>query len=428
MKSKSYSLSRDQIAYSDEGMALLKQGNSRVEYGGLNEFDDMLLERQFSEDEYEATLPQARHRSLAHRTGRQRRKNVARSKGQKPGPTQSKRRVSVSRIGDEIDIEKLFDNIESAQYKDWSRSMYGGEVIRLFKAGAPPSVSSLEKAGNRSGGELKDLDTSISHHRQEWYIEKEEEKEDDLDEGIWNVGAKEVFIFEFGVAVFWGFPMGGTEETTLLTTFRKYETSTGTGDITKSKGLGKTADDDADDDMAFLLDRSLTETLVYNDIIYLHKDSAKMRLALSYGIAQSAVLAVFEQRVEETMDAYKYIPEELASTGRVQFGEVQLGKMVGAVFVIRHDVNLYSDILDTPDFFWAEDRYEPVFKQMTAYLEIDSRVTVLNTRVDMLRDLLEVLQGQQENAHGTNLEMIVIWLIVAEVGLQVLQMLLDYLN
>jgi len=59
---------------------------------------------------------------------------------------------------------------------------------------------------------------------------------------------------------------------------------------------------------------------------------------------------------------------------------------------------------------------------MTSYLEIEHRVQVLNTRVDMLRELLEVLQGQQENAHGTNLELIVIWLIVAEVLLQLLDM------
>jgi uncharacterized Rmd1/YagE family protein len=28
--------------------------------------------------------------------------------------------------------------------------------------------------------------------------------------------------------------------------------------------------------------------------------------------------------------------------------------MIGDVFVIRHDVNLHTEILDTPDFFWDE--------------------------------------------------------------------------
>ena len=36
------------------------------------------------------------------------------------------------------------------------------------------------------------------------------------------------------------------------------------------------------------------------------------------------------------------------------FSQTQLGKMIGDVFVIRHDVNLHTEILDTPDFFWSE--------------------------------------------------------------------------
>lgn len=53
---------------------------------------------------------------------------------------------------------------------------------------------------------------------------------------------------------------------------------------------------------------------------------------------------------------------------------------------------------------------------------MEKRVTVLNTRIDMMRELLEALQGQQQNDHGTNLELIVIWLIVAEVVLQLFSM------
>jgi hypothetical protein len=52
--------------------------------------------------------------------------------------------------------------------------------------------------------------------------------------------------------------------------------------------------DDLDDDLAFLFDASQSKTRVMNDIVYLDRDSAKHRLAISYGIAQSTVLAAFE--------------------------------------------------------------------------------------------------------------------------------------
>lgn len=46
------------------------------------------------------------------------------------------------------------------------------------------------------------------------------------------------------------------------------------------------------------------------------------------------------------------------------------------------------------------------------------RTEILNKRLDMLRELLDVLQQQMETAHATKLEWIVIYLIVVEVLLQ----------
>lgn len=54
------------------------------------------------------------------------------------------------------------------------------------------------------------------------------------------------------------------------------------------------------------------------------------------------------------------------------------------------------------------------------YLEMTQRTDILNTRLDMLRELLDVLQQQMENAHAVKLEWIVIYLIVVECVIQVL--------
>ena len=54
---------------------------------------------------------------------------------------------------------------------------------------------------------------------------------------------------------------------------------------------------------------------------------------------------------------------------------------------------------------------------------MSSRTEILNKRLDMLRELLDVLQQLMESSHAVKLEWIVIWLIVAEVVLQVLKTL-----
>jgi len=193
-----------------------------------------------------------------------------------------------------------------------------------------------------------------------------------------------------------------------------------------------------EDDMAYITTSSIessssfssssssgsSRVSVVNDLIQLPENSApKQRLAVSYAMAQSSVLSIFEARIEKKVEEYKYIPEALAANGKVHLTELQLGMMIGEVFVIRHDVNLHTEILDTPDFFWQEEHYRDVYDLMMSYLEMTGRTEILNVRLDMLRELLDVLQQQMESSHSTKLEWIIIWLIVAEVVLQGLKAL-----
>ena len=51
------------------------------------------------------------------------------------------------------------------------------------------------------------------------------------------------------------------------------------------------------------------------------------------------------------------------------------------------DVNLHSNILDEPDFFWESDTYAPLYTRMVKYLDVSNRVKILNKRLDLLREL-----------------------------------------
>jgi len=239
---------------------------------------------------------------------------------------------------------------------------------------------------------------------------------------ISTVGAQEVFVFDFGAVVYWGFSKG--EEAELLKTIRGFVT----------KGLVEQHEfASGEDDMAFTtspdMDGHDVHFTVTNDFITLPDDSkVKERLSISFAIGQSSVLAIFEARIERKIEEYKYIPEALAACGRVHLSEEQLGIMIGEVFVIRHDVNLHTEILDTPTFFWKENAMEQDYKTVMDYLEMGGRTEILNKRLDMMRELLDVLQQQMESNHALNLEWIVIWLIVVEVVLQAIPILMSLLS
>jgi uncharacterized Rmd1/YagE family protein len=148
-----------------------------------------------------------------------------------------------------------------------------------------------------------------------------------------------------------------------------------------------------EDDMAYIINPELDAISIANDVISLPElTMVKQRLSVSFAIGQSTVLSIFESRVDLKVEQFKYIPEILASSGSIHLTGKELGVMIGEVFVIRHDVNLHTEILDTPDFFWKNEKYEVYYKLVMEYLEMSNRTDVLNKRLDMLRELLDVLQ------------------------------------
>jgi uncharacterized Rmd1/YagE family protein len=148
---------------------------------------------------------------------------------------------------------------------------------------------------------------------------------------------------------------------------------------------------------------------ILNDAITLSSNRASEKLAISFAMAQSAKLDVFEERVEETIQETKHIPQNLAATGSIQYSQTDISKLIGRLFIEvwgsyllvlftlpstdnavvfqRNDVNLNSDMLDEPDFFWEDDEYEPLYRKVMKYLDVDNRVQILNTRLDILREL-----------------------------------------
>mmetsp|Transcript_7635 Transcript_7635/g.7725 ORF Transcript_7635/g.7725 Transcript_7635/m.7725 type:complete len:498 (+) Transcript_7635:238-1731(+) len=383
------------------------------------------------------------------RTGRQRKKVASRSKGGEFQQKRKKRRVYFCCVSNEIDIEQLHDTVDSMKGPIWRTQMYEGVLHLYYKENTIKSPDAYEYdnyisieenirneiilSGIKQENEFKKLnfpdfnsetfrpivlqmsgksdyevlDTSNSFNA---IVDSQTAAE------LYGEGGKEVFVFDFGAVVFWGFHRGEEEE--LLIVIREHCV----------KGcLSQEEFSEGQDDIAFVISSEIEKITIEEDVITLPDyTSAKSRLSVSFAIAQSAVLAIFEARIESKTEGYRYIPEALAARGKVKLSAKKLGGMIGEVYVIRHDVNLHSEILDTPDFFWKEDAsIQDQYMLTVRYLEMENRTEILNKRLDMLRELLCVLQQQHENAHAMKMEWIVIWLIIISVVLEVFVILLN---
>lgn len=168
-------------------------------------------------------------------------------------------------------------------------------------------------------------------------------------------------------------------------------------------------------------------TFVYGDTAKIFEDEITLpntdmltKLAFSHGIAQSVKLGTFETRLQKTFNTSKQIPEDLADHGKISLSRREIRRKMGQLFIERNSINLNMDVLDTPEFFWEYPELEPYYKLMAKYLDIETRVGVLNHRLDVIHDLFEMLGNELNHLHSSRLEWIIIILIVMEVGLSLL--------
>lgn len=64
---------------------------------------------------------------------------------------------------------------------------------------------------------------------------------------------------------------------------------------------------------------------------------------------------------------------------------------------------------------WDDEAHLSTYKYTRSYLEVDERISLLNRRLQVIRELLDVLTAQVTDSNSTRLEWIIIWLIAIEI-------------
>ncbi|MGZ3632890.1 MAG: RMD1 family protein, partial [Parachlamydiaceae bacterium] len=160
-----------------------------------------------------------------------------------------------------------------------------------------------------------------------------------------------------------------------------------------------------------------SQAKIHDDEICLSDREPLAKLAISYAIAQSVKLETFETSIQKTFNNTTHLPEDLAKKGRIFLSRREIRRITGQLFIERSSINLHLDVLDTPEIFWEFPEIEPLYKMASVYLDIDTRVEILNQRLDVLHELLEMLGNELNHQHSSRLEWTIILLIVIEVFL-----------
>ena len=73
--------------------------------------------------------------------------------------------------------------------------------------------------------------------------------------------------------------------------------------------------------------------------------------------------------LKRKLDSLKTLPKP--DDGKIKLTRTSITKRIGQLFVDRASINLHSDILDHPEFFWEDDEWLPLYLRAAKYLEID---------------------------------------------------------
>lgn len=151
------------------------------------------------------------------------------------------------------------------------------------------------------------------------------------------------------------------------------------------------------------------------NIIYLANTEILIKLSVSHALAQAVKLNVLEESVVKLLENTKPIQQELAEKGRVSLSKSEISKQIGVLFSSRYSVNMHSDILDTPEFFWRRPRYEPVYLTTVEFQDIRTRQEILNNHLNLIQELYNMLSSDLDHKQSSRLEMVIIILITIEV-------------
>ncbi|OAA68208.1 copper-transporting ATPase 2 [Niveomyces insectorum RCEF 264] len=255
----------------------------------------------------------------------------------------------------------------------------------------------------------------------------------------------EMFVFSYGVVVFWNFTEHQEKDILADLAFADNE-ATGSGGGGRGSGSGSSGSgsgtpgknrlvtrplDEADfetEEFHFEYSAGVQRPRVFNDMITLLPRSDHMvKLTISHAIAQSTKLCFFEAQMSATMLDAQHVPKQLALTGELDMGRTEIVQILGRLFTNRVEINLSSNILDVPNFFWdAEPTLHPLYVAIREYLEIDPRIQVLNERCRVFLDLAEILADSVADAKMSYITWIIIILIVVSILVTVTEVVLRF--
>lgn len=239
---------------------------------------------------------------------------------------------------------------------------------------------------------------------------------------------REIFFFREGSVVFWN--CNDIETNNVLNFLRNFERESyvsalvhGESEVMPYTYISSTAIDVEGDLVAEGSELNVASRAFFqNGKFYVTPDSDNFlyKYTFSNAIAQSIKLGLWEATLDRYIDSMEYLTEDLKRGRRLRISRAAMLRKTGELFALRHSINLSSDLLDAPDFYWDREELEGLYLQVCSYFSISRRTKVMNEKINHCVELAELVSHNLNDAHHIRLEWMIIILIMVEVGFEIL--------
>lgn len=175
----------------------------------------------------------------------------------------------------------------------------------------------------------------------------------------------------------------------------------------------------------------------------LDDQQALERYTFANALSTSVKLGIWEAALDRYVESMEYVTEDLKRGRKIKMSRAEVLRKTGELFALRHLINLSSDLLDTPDFYWDREQLETLYSSSCGFFSVQRRTKVficnsikyikkqlysyanqvMNEKLNHCVELADLVASNLNDIHHVRLEWMIIILIMFEVAFETIHLI-----
>ncbi len=149
--------------------------------------------------------------------------------------------------------------------------------------------------------------------------------------------------------------------------------------------------------------------------------SAARFLVFADALAKSVALGRDEREVDMVFDKVEPLAAGLARHGRPMRGRREMLRLIGQALGVQHRVSGRVAVEDKPDVLWDRPDLERFYARLEDEFELKERNETLQRKLDVIVETVRALTDLIDASRSSRMELAIVLLIVAEIGISLFQ-------